>query len=82
MLNKNTDGNAQYRTPGQTVAQWRNGGVLVGGKSRGSRPLVRIEAGSRINAGSRLEAGRGQGRLRTDRSRGLISEVLRYLITV
>jgi len=62
MLNKNTDGNAQYRTPGQTVAQ-RNGGVLLGGKSRGSRPLVRIEAGSRIHAGSRLEAGRGQGRL-------------------
>jgi len=32
MLDKNTDGNAQYRTPGQTVAQWHNGGVLVGGK--------------------------------------------------
>ena len=26
-------------------------------RSRGSRPLVRIEAGSRIHAGSRLEAG-------------------------
>ena len=47
---------------GQTMAQWHNGGVLVGGKSRGSRPLVWIEAGSRIHAGSRLEAG-GQGRL-------------------
>ena len=62
MLDKNTDGNAQYRTPVQTVAQWHNGGVLVDGKSRGSRPLVRIEAGSRIHARSRLEAG-GQGRL-------------------
>jgi len=62
MLDKNTDVNAQYRTPGQTVAQWHNGGVLVGGKSRGSRPLVRIEAGFQIHAGSRLEAG-GQGRL-------------------
>jgi len=45
MLDKNTDGNAQYRTPGQTVAQWHNGGVLVGGKSRGSRTFVQIEDG-------------------------------------
>jgi len=35
---------------------------IVGGKSRGFRSLVRVEAGSRIHAGSRLEAG-GQGRL-------------------